>query len=271
MTKIGVGRGGLIVTLSAWTVFSLLLVWGALQASGRSSAAHEAAIASVWRPDAVVNFSEKNARFVVPSWKRLEDSNIWAHVWKQHSFDAHYQPPLVDISGVTVGTWVEDKRVHSQILSDLQQFMHAAEAAGHPVLITSAFRSYADQEKTRKDLARTNGQLYADEFVAEPGKSEHQSGLAIDFSSNTPPCQQAFEQCRLDDKTAAWLAAHAHEYGFILRYPPNKQHLTGVPAESWHYRYVGRELAGFMHQHSLTFEEVMAQLKQAKATQEGTS
>ena len=133
-------------------------------------------------------------------------------------------------------------------------------------MITSAYRSYADQEKTRKELARTNGQLYADEFVAEPGKSEHQLGLAVDFSSYTEPCMEKFTACRLDKASAEWLAAHAHEYGFILRYPEGKQAITGVAPESWHFRYVGKDLASFMHRNKLTLEEVMTQLKKARET-----
>ena len=243
--KLSAGRAGLAFVLSAWVTFSGLLIWGGLQASQQSQEVNQLAAASVWKPDAVVEFTQNNTteKLTIPSWRRLDDGNIWAHVWKQHGLDPNYQPELANLEEVKVGKWVEDKRLRPQALNNLKPFAKAAEAAGHPILITSAYRSYADQEKTRKELARTNGQLYADEFVAEPGKSEHQLGLAVDFSSYTEPCMEKFTACRLDKASAEWLAAHAHEYGFILRYPEGKQAITGVAPESWHFRYVGKKVA----------------------------
>ena len=100
--------------------------------------------------------------------------------------------------------------------------------------------------------------------MAEPGKGEHQLGLAVDFSSYTEPCMEKFTACRLDNTSAEWLAAHAHEYGFILRYPEGKQPIVGYQYEAWHFRYVGRELAGALHQSGLTLEEALPYLEKAQ-------
>lgn len=262
--KIGVGRGGLIVVLSFWTALSLLLVWSGLQASSRIHDAYQAMASAVWQPAAVVQFDGISERLVVPSWRQLDDGKIWAHVWKQHGLATDFEPELTEITEVNIGKWVEDKRIHPQVLVQLQKFMVAAEAANQPTIITSAYRSYASQIAVSNEMTLQNGQLYADEFVAEPGHSEHQLGLAVDFSSFSTACQANFANCRLSDATAKWLAAHAHEYGFILRYPEGKQNITGVAPEGWHFRYVGLELAGFMRRHDLTLEEIMLRLNQER-------
>ena len=87
----------------------------------------------------------------------------------------------------------------------------------------------------------------------------------------------ADQTCWVDDcfeRTAAgkWLAAHAHEYGFILRYPKGKESITGYQYEPWHFRYVGRELAGALHQSGLTMEEAWSYIEEAmtKLKQRGT-
>ncbi len=89
-------------------------------------------------------------------------------------------------------------------------------------------------------------------YSTRPGTSEHQSGLCCDMH-NLATTTSAFD----NTPEAKWLAANAHRFGFILRYPPNTQHITGIKHESWHFRYVGRTAATEMYEKGLTLEEYL--------------
>ena len=92
-----------------------------------------------------------------------------------------------------------------------------------------------------------------DTYSARAGHSEHQTGLAIDVSSNNPDIL-SFEM----STSFKWMKEHAHEYGFILRYPKGKEDITGYMYEPWHYRYVGKEIATLLYQTGMTFDEYVA-------------
>ncbi len=89
-------------------------------------------------------------------------------------------------------------------------------------------------------------------YSTRPGTSEHQTGLCCDMH-NLPTSTSAFD----NTPEAKWLADNAHRFGFILRYPPNTQHITGIKHESWHFRYVGRTAATEMYEKGLTLEEYL--------------
>lgn len=114
----------------------------------------------------------------------------------------------------------------------------------------SGFRSYDYQEQVYNNYVRSDGQANADRYSARPGYSEHQTGLAFDFIDTTG--QLLGEG--IQDGATDWLAQHAHEYGFIVRYLPGKESITGYMAETWHVRYVG-ELAEEIYRSGLTLEE----------------
>lgn len=113
-------------------------------------------------------------------------------------------------------------------------------------LVTSGYRGKALQA----ELYATNGPEYAH----PPGFSEHESGLALDIGSKQGKMESAEE--------GRWLEQHAWRYGFILRYPPDKTEVTGVPYEPWHYRYVGLPHSAIMKQQGLVLEEYLAQLQE---------
>lgn len=118
----------------------------------------------------------------------------------------------------------------------------AATDAGYPLRIGSGFRSYETQRKVYNNYVKRDGKTKADTYSARPGHSEHQTGLAIDICNKDKkiPCiTSAFN----NTDTAKWLNDNAYKYGFILRYPNGKTNETGYKFESWHYRYVGTDLA----------------------------
>lgn len=126
--------------------------------------------------------------------------------------------------------------------------MQAAAGAEDVILYeASGFRSYETQERLYENYVAQDGQEAADRYSARPGFSEHQTGLAIDLND----VSDTFG----DTPEGKWVAAHAAEYGFILRYPAGKEEQTGYQYEPWHIRYVGEELAQNITDSGLCFEE----------------
>ncbi len=138
----------------------------------------------------------------------------------------------------------------------LEAFIDMAEAAKDEdivLIINSSYRSYDDQEEIWQYRKAVNGQSKADQYAARAGHSEHQSGLAIDIAQFNSK-EEDFE----NTPAFNWLSNHAHEYGFILRYPKDKENITGYAYESWHYRYVGVEAATKIYNENITFDEYYA-------------
>lgn len=125
----------------------------------------------------------------------------------------------------------------------------AAAKEGLNIYISSSFRSYEYQVKLYERYVKQHGKAAADTFSARPGHSEHQTGLTFDLNT----INDAFG----DTAEAAWVAAHAHEYGFIVRYPEGKEDVTGYKYEPWHIRYLGVEIATSVYDSGLCLEEYL--------------
>ncbi|MDR0247076.1 MAG: M15 family metallopeptidase [Burkholderiales bacterium] len=123
--------------------------------------------------------------------------------------------------------------------------------------LRSAYRSYPYQQGIYNRYVARDRKSKADTYSARPGHSEHQTGLSFDI---TQPVSGGTLSSANFDKTPqfVWLSKHAHEYGFILRYPALKTHITGFVYEPWHYRYVGKEVAKRIYEQGLTFDEYTA-------------
>ena len=116
----------------------------------------------------------------------------------------------------------------------------AAKAAGYNMWAQSGFRSYDTQKRLYNNYVSQRGKSAADTFSARPGHSEHQTGLAFDVCATGKACiNSGFD----NTPEAKWLSENAYKYGFVLRYPSGKTNETGYKYESWHFRYVGVELA----------------------------
>ncbi len=127
-----------------------------------------------------------------------------------------------------------------------------AKAAGVPLKVASSYRSFYDQRYIYNGYVSVNGQAAADRFSARPGHSEHQSGLAFDVDN---PDSKALMQSFGDTPAGLWLAENCHKYGFIIRYPQGKEHITGYMYEPWHVRYLGVEKAAEVQESGLCLEE----------------
>ena len=118
---------------------------------------------------------------------------------------------------------------------------------GYSIYCVSGYRSWETQNRLYTNYCASDGKAAADRYSARPGYSEHHTGLALDV--NYPG--SAFDST----PEAAWLAENSWKYGFIIRYPKDKEDITGYKYESWHIRYVGTELAAELYSSGLTLEE----------------
>lgn len=117
--------------------------------------------------------------------------------------------------------------------------------------VTSAYRSYEDQENVFNYYLKNNGVEYASKYVAQAGYSEHQTGLALDIKSTVG---SPFKTT----KEYTWMINNGYKYGFILRYPEGKENITGYSPEAWHFRYVGVDIAKYIHDNDITYDEYYA-------------
>ena len=120
---------------------------------------------------------------------------------------------------------------------------------GVKLKIISGFRSYEYQEKIYKIYVKEFGEEKTNTFSAKPGHSEHQSGLAIDICEDSDKF--------IGTKEDKWLQENAHKFGFVIRYPKGKEHITGYKYEPWHLRFVGRKHAKIMLSNNITLEEYL--------------
>lgn len=130
---------------------------------------------------------------------------------------------------------------------------NAAKKENLTLIINSSYRSFSEQEEIYNEYKSSKGEVAADKIAARAGFSEHQTGLAIDIQTygSTASTFEEFDEFK-------WLKDNAHKYGFILRYPKGKEYLTGYEYESWHYRYVGIEVATYIYKNNITFDEYYA-------------
>ena len=126
----------------------------------------------------------------------------------------------------------------------------AAKLDGIIIYNLSAYRSYQSQESIYNRSVKNYGVEESDKTSARPGNSEHQTGLALDINS----VDNNFE----NTTAYKWLINNSYKYGFILRYPENKENITGYSFEPWHYRYVGEDVANKIQEEDITFDEYYA-------------
>ncbi|MBQ4556566.1 MAG: M15 family metallopeptidase [Clostridia bacterium] len=130
-----------------------------------------------------------------------------------------------------------------------EQMKSAAANDGITLKIISGYRSYSHQTRTYNRYVSRDGQAAADRYSARPGHSEHQTGLAMDINS--------LEQSFGETPEGIWLAEHCAEYGFIIRYPKEKEVETGFMYEPWHIRYLGKDIAAAVKGSGLCLEEYL--------------
>lgn len=161
---------------------------------------------------------------------------------------------------------LEKRKLRKEAAEALEKLFAAAEEDGILLAGVSGYRSYDTQKGLYNWYVNRDGREAADRYSARPGHSEHSTGLAMDVSGIDGKC--AATDCFGETEEAAWLAENVYDYGFIIRYPEGKEHITGYKYEPWHLRYVGVEIAREIRELGLTLEEYTA-LRQAMAAAAG--
>ncbi|MGI4895664.1 MAG: M15 family metallopeptidase [Janthinobacterium lividum] len=192
-----------------------------------------------------------DATAAAPAFSLTAADSPWVVINKQHPLiPAGYVPRVLS----TVG----GKQVAGVIVPDLTALLGAAQADGVELTLTSGYRSHDYQRSVHDNAVEREGFAAAESYSARPGYSEHQTGLAVDFGSSTQP-KCAVQDCFQGTTEAHWLAANAKRFGFLLRYPGDRIQVTGYAAESWHYRWIGVDLAQQMDRARVsTLEEFFA-------------
>jgi D-alanyl-D-alanine carboxypeptidase len=158
---------------------------------------------------------------------------------KRHALPESYEPE--DLVELVPGSYELSRRgllLRRPAAEALEAMAAAARAGGVVLVASSAYRSYAYQVEVYGRIVRELGQEEADRESARPGHSQHQTGLALDFGS----IDDSFAETR----AGRWVLEHAGRFGWSLSFPQGYEEITGYRWESWHYRYVGRDLAAFI-------------------------
>ena len=216
-------RNPILKALKVVVIVYLLLVLGNLigDISSRLGNTHTIAVSDEWN------------LVVVNRWNELPED---------------YDIELMELSN--------GQKIDERIYPYLQEMFDAARAEGIYPIVREGYRTEKEQqalydEKVQayinEGYSRSRAERTAKEWVALPGTSEHQLGIAVDINADKSKCS--------NNEVYAWLAENAHEYGFILRYPQGKLEMTGTSYEPWHYRYVGVDAAQEIYNENICLEE----------------
>lgn len=165
-----------------------------------------------------------------------------------------YKVELIELSN--------GEKVDSRIYPELQEMFNDARAQGYGLFVREGYRTQEEQQQLldekieayeNEGKSKSEAKKLAEQWVAIPGTSEHQLGIAVDINADTTKSSS--------DDVYSWLAENAHKYGFIKRYPSDKTDITGVINEPWHYRYVGKEAALEIYSQGMCLEEYIDTLE----------
>ncbi|WP_228728363.1 M15 family metallopeptidase [Brevibacillus composti] len=174
---------------------------------------------------------------------------------KQRSLPADYVPAGLVEPNVPFpfAGKAEKKLLREPAARALESLFAAAQKDGIQLYGVSGYRSYRTQKALFEGYVKTQGAEHASRYSANPGKSEHQTGLAMDVSG--ADSRTRLEEPFADTPEGKWLAAHCAEHGFIIRYPKGKEEITGYAYEPWHLRYVGQSMAKEIMEKGISLEE----------------
>ncbi|HZG75871.1 MAG TPA: M15 family metallopeptidase [Paenibacillus sp.] len=176
---------------------------------------------------------------------------------KQNPLDASYKPDDLVVPDVKFSFDGDNpkKQLRREAAEALEKLFAKAEEDGIELRAVSGYRSYATQKAIFERNAKLKGEEEANRTSAYPGQSEHQTGLAMDVSAAS--VNYALEEAFGETAEGIWLAENAPSFGFIIRYPQNKEDITGYKYEPWHLRYLGVDIAEFVTEQGLTLEEFL--------------
>ena len=167
-------------------------------------------------------------------------SNLLTLVKKGFYLPEDYEPELVDPE-IPVAPDCQNPKMTKETSDALTKMYKAAKQEGLELVVNSSYRSYQTQVETMADFVARYNTQYANEYVAQPGASEHQTGLGVDLTS-----QSVVEGKRItfgDTEEYRWVIKNCARFGFIIRFEDGTDGITGIAHEPWHLRYVGEDVA----------------------------
>ena len=183
------------------------------------------------------------------------DSGYLILVNKSNGLDRDYKPDdLTAIKYYASNRGADGRFMREAAANAFHSLVEEALKSDLTVVVTTAYRSYSFQSVLYNNYVAADGPA-ADRYSARPGKSEHQTGLAADVSS--PSVNYELTADFAGTAEGKWLAANAHLFGFIIRYPNGKEEITGYLYEPWHIRYAGLTAAEYIYTRNITLEEYL--------------
>ena len=181
-----------------------------------------------------------------------EERELLTLVDKEHGLPSEYAPAdLIRITGIEAST--PNQRLRPMALAALQHLSAEAQQQGHTLAVSSAYRSYTEQEATYNYWVSRLGPVEAGRISARPGHSEHQLGTTVDLTS--PSVNYELVEAFAEKPEGRWLTTNGHRFGFVMSYPVNKEATTGYAYEPWHWRYVGEKVATWLWERGFTLAE----------------
>ena len=177
---------------------------------------------------------------------------MYTLVNKYFYLESNFIPNDLETVGYTYA--IHNTKLNKVALENFKKMAEDAKKENLYILITTAYRDYNFQSILYNNYVKSDGKALADTYSARPGYSEHQFGYSFDLTTKNYADFGEFEHT----KEYEWLTKNAYKYGFILRYPKDKEYITGYQFESWHYRYVGIDIATYIHESNITYEEYYA-------------
>ena len=177
---------------------------------------------------------------------------MYTLVNKFYYLDRNYIPD--DIVNVEKEYARDNARLNKIAYENFKKMADAAKSEGLTLLITTGYRDYNFQATLYNNYVKIDGKKEADTYSARPGYSEHQLGYSADLTNKERVSFGEFK----NTKEFSWLKENAYKYGFIIRYTEANQYITGYVPESWHYRYVGLDVAKYIYENNITYEEYYA-------------
>lgn len=203
-----------------------------------------------------VSTKKDNTETTTPKQDYTNTSSYILLVNKSHKLSSNYVPADLRTPKVRFISYAASnvRKMRSPAADAVESLFSAAKEDRITLLGVSCYREYSYQEEVYNNKVNTAGKAEADKYVAEPGSSEHQTGLAMDLlSTEYKELDEGFDKTRAYE----WLIQNCAKYGFILRYPKEKVSVTKYSFEPWHIRYVGTAAAQDIMQKNITLEEYL--------------
>ncbi|HYF96659.1 MAG TPA: M15 family metallopeptidase [Patescibacteria group bacterium] len=183
------------------------------------------------------------------------ESSIYYVVNKRRPLPLDYVPSGLTTPNVPLAEedGTKESMLRGEAASAAEMLFAEAGQKGYSLILASGYRSADLQAYYYNGYVKRDGQAAADKYSAQPGTSEHQTGLAFDISRKDRRCY--LEICFGQTPEGKWLAENSYKYGLVIRYPQGKENVTGYQHEPWHFRYVGMDLAEKVYESGKTLEE----------------